>query len=80
MNVAEIISEKVVHLPISDQQEILELVENIESRRKQGKSMAPVDRKQKHPLTVIAEMAVDMNITDFADRHDFYAHGKMENW
>ena len=29
-------------------------------------------------LTIIGRLATDMGITDFAARHDFYAHGRIE--
>jgi predicted DNA-binding antitoxin AbrB/MazE fold protein len=31
-----------------------------------------------HPLTLIARLAVDTGVTDLAERHDTYAHGKLE--
>lgn len=31
------------------------------------------------PLTRIAKMAKDVGVTDFAERHDFYANGKLED-
>lgn len=79
MTVAETISQKVVHLPIRYQEEILELVEQIEVRHKNGKTVHTENNGTKHALTLIAEMAVDMGVTDLADRHDFYAHGKLED-
>jgi predicted DNA-binding antitoxin AbrB/MazE fold protein len=32
-----------------------------------------------HPLTLIARLAVDAGVTDLAERHDFYAHAKLED-
>jgi len=32
-----------------------------------------------HALTMIANMATDVGVTDLAERHDFYAHGKLED-
>ena len=32
-----------------------------------------------YPLSVIAKLATDMGVTDLAGRHDFYAHGKIED-
>jgi hypothetical protein len=45
-----------------------------------GKSNSEQIGKEKivHPLTQIAELAIDTGITDLAERHDFYAHGKLE--
>jgi predicted DNA-binding antitoxin AbrB/MazE fold protein len=31
-----------------------------------------------HPLTTILNLATDMGVTDLAARHDYYAHGKLE--
>ena len=77
MTVAEKISHKIVHLPMTDQEEVLELVERIENFRN-NKTSTPNGSEKKHSLTLIAEMAVDMGIKDLAERHDFYAHGKLE--
>ena len=72
MKVAEIIQQKVYRLPLKAQQKILEIVEQVETRY-QGKS------KAEHPLTLIANMAADVEVTDFAERHDFYAYGKLKD-
>lgn len=79
MTVAETISKKVGHLPIQDQKQVLELVERIELRHKKDKIVTSNNGETKHPLTLLAELAVDMGVTDLADRHDFYAHGKLED-
>lgn len=79
MTVVKTITEKVVRLPIRDQEEILEHVERIELRRRKNKTVKANNGAAKHPLTLLAEMAVDMGVTDLADRHDFYAHGKLED-
>jgi hypothetical protein len=31
-----------------------------------------------HPLTQILALATDMGVTDLAERHDRYAHGKLD--
>jgi hypothetical protein len=31
-----------------------------------------------YPLEVIGKLATDMGVTDFAERHSFYAHGEIE--
>jgi hypothetical protein len=31
-----------------------------------------------YPLTEIAQMAVDMGVTDLSTRHDWYAHGRID--
>jgi len=81
MNVAETINKKVIHLPSKAQEEVLDAVARIEERYQ---SLAPGarangTRSAKHPLTMIAELAVDVGVSDFAERHDFYAHGKIED-
>jgi hypothetical protein len=72
MNVAETIQQKVYRLPLKAQQEVLEIVEQVENRY-QAKPPA------EHPLTLIANMSMDVGVTDLAERHDFYAHGKSED-
>ena len=79
MTVAETITEKIVHLPIHKQKQILEFIERIEVRHIPVKNGNVESRSDKHPLTLIAELAVDMGVTDLAERHDFYAHGKLED-
>lgn len=32
-----------------------------------------------YPLNVIGKLATDMGVSDLAGRHDFYAHGKIED-
>ena len=81
MNVADTIREKVFHLPPKAQEDALRQIEQIEelySNEENGtNNKGTVPRK--HPLTLIKEMAVDVGVTDFAERHDFYAHGKLED-
>ncbi len=68
MNVAETIQQKVYRLPLKAQQEVLEIVEQVESRY----------QTKEHPLTIIAKIQID-GPPDLAERHDFYAHGKLED-
>ena len=72
MNIVETIQQKVVQLPPQAQNEVLEIVEKIEERYQS-------DQKKEHPLTKIAKMAKDLGVTDFAEKHDFYASGKLED-
>jgi hypothetical protein len=72
MNIVETIQQKVVHLPPQAQTEVLEIVEEIEERYKSA------DKKE-HPLAKIAKMAKDLGVSDLAERHDFYANGKLED-
>ena len=81
MNVVETIREKVFHLPPQAQEEVLRQVERIEERYSNAENGIDHngDNPRKHPLTLNAELAVDVGVTDFAERHDFYAHGKLED-
>lgn len=73
MNLAETIQQKVYHLPPDAQQEVLEIVEEI------GKRYQMKEKKQTaHPFDLLAEIQIDAP-PDFAERHDFYAHGKLED-
>lgn len=72
MNIAETIRQKVFQLPPKAQEEVLEIVEQIENRYQ-------TKQKTEHPLTLIANIATDVGVTDLAERHDFYAHGKLED-
>lgn len=75
MSVAEIIREKVLHLPPRAQQEVLREVEEIEQRyRDHVHAAAP-----RHPLDEIAEIVVEGLPPDFSAQHDFYAHAKVED-
>ncbi|MCY7347549.1 MAG: hypothetical protein LH614_15195 [Pyrinomonadaceae bacterium] len=71
MNTLETIQQKVFQLPPKAQEEVLEIVEQIAERYQIKESV--------HPLTLIRELAVDVGVTDLAERHDFYAHGKLED-
>jgi hypothetical protein len=72
MTVVETIQQKIYRLPLQAQQEVLEIVEQVESRYQ-------TEKKAEHPLTLIANIAIDMGVTDLAERHDFYCHGKLED-
>lgn len=32
-----------------------------------------------YPLTMIRRLAADAGVTDLAERHDYYAHGRVED-
>jgi len=70
MNITETIQQKVFRLPLTAQQEVLEVVEQIEERYQ-------TRQQTEHPLTLLAQIQIDAP-PDFAERHDFYAHGKLE--
>ncbi len=73
MNVIETIQQKVLHLPPKAQEEVLEIIEQIEERyQSEGK------KEQVHALTLLAQISIDAP-PDFAEHHDFYAHGKLED-
>jgi len=79
MNVAETIQQKIVHLPPKAQEEVLEILEQIEQRYQTKQSFVEQNGEVVYPLTLIAEIAIDAGVTDLAERHDFYAHGKLED-
>lgn len=74
MNTVETIQQKIIHLPPQAQAEVLEIVVQIEERYQ-----AKEKKNAEHPLTIIANMAKDVGVADFAERHDFYANGKLED-
>ena len=81
MTTLETIHQKVIHLPPKAQEEVLEAVERIEEQY-QVEDVANSENGKsegKHPLTLIAELALDAGVTDLAERHDFYAHRKVED-
>ena len=72
MNIVETIQQKVIQLPPNAQNEVLEIIEKIEKRYQ-------AENQKEHPLTKIAKMARDIGVTDFAEKHDFYVNGKLED-
>ena len=38
-----------------------------------------ISRETSYPLSIIRSLATDMKITDLAERHDQYAHKKLED-
>ena len=81
MNVVETIREKVFHLPPKAQEEVLKQVEQIEERYhiSHDPSGSNGNGEGTYPLSLIADLAMDVGVTDFAERHDFYANGKLED-
>lgn len=81
MNVVETIREKVFHLPPKAQEEVLRQVEQIEERYhiSEDPTGSNGNGEGKYPLSLIADLAMDVGVTDFAERHDFYANGKLED-
>ncbi len=70
MNTAETIQQKVFHLPPQAQEEVLEIIEQIEQRYQKQENV--------HPLDLLAEIRIE-GPPDLAERHDYYAHGKLED-
>ena len=79
MNVVETIREKVFHLPPKAQEEVLRQVEQIEERYHISEEPEKTRGTAEHPLTTIARLKIDGLPSDFASRHDFYCHGKLED-
>jgi len=61
----------------NEQKQVLEEIETFLSR-KNGDS-EHIKETQIHPLTFLAEIAVDMGVDDLAENHDFYAHRRVED-
>ncbi|MEO7674082.1 MAG: hypothetical protein ABIU09_08415 [Pyrinomonadaceae bacterium] len=81
MSTVEIIHRKILELPPRAQEEVLNAIENIEERYRENVSVAGSNglATSVHPLAAILELAMDAGVSDLADRHDFYAHGKLED-
>lgn len=77
MTVAETINLKVGQLPPKAQEEVLEIVEHIEHRYSLDEEELP-EGKSRHPLDLLLEISIE-GPPDLAERHDFYAHGKLED-
>lgn len=71
MNTVETIQQKVFQLPPEAQEEVLEIVEQIAERYQIKESV--------HPLELLGRLPKIDAPPDFAERHDFYAHGKLED-
>jgi hypothetical protein len=80
MSTIETIQEKIQRLPSAAQEEVLEAVRQIELRYQEKDSAAGQNGEAEavHPLTLLASIRIDAP-PDFAERHDFYAHGKLED-
>jgi hypothetical protein len=80
MTTVEAINRKLSDLPPRAQEEVLEAVEEISERYRSGEmSERRNGNDQVHPLTLIAKLATDAGVSDLAERHDYYAHGKLED-
>ena len=47
----------------------------IEGEEKQSETSG----EEEYPLTAIRSLATDMGISDLAENHDYYAHGRPKN-
>lgn len=57
----------------------MDAIEQIEERyRSEETETKNGDGESKYVLSLIAELAID-GPPDLAERHDFYAHGKLED-
>jgi hypothetical protein len=79
MNTVETIHEKVLHLPPKAQEEVLGAIERIEARYRSTdlRDENGNGDNSKNLFELLAEIRID-GPTDLAERHDFYAHGKLE--
>lgn len=84
-NVQEIYTKTILPLPNREKLQIATLIlEDVTGKTKNEKPQ-PIDESAEqngepvHALTLIANMAVDVGVTDLAERHDFYAHGTLED-
>lgn len=78
MNTLETIQQKVDRLPVEAQKEVLEAVEQIAQRYQTKETAVENNGEITYPLDLLAEIRID-GPPDLADRHDFYAHGKLED-
>ena len=80
MNVPETLTRKISNMPPQAQQEVLEAIEGIEEKyRSMSAEETNGTNEGKYPLDLIADLAMDVGVSDFAERHDFYAHGKRDD-
>ncbi|CAN5746028.1 hypothetical protein BH24ACI3_BH24ACI3_06490 [soil metagenome] len=77
MNTIETIQEKIIHLPLSAQREVLGAVERIEARYRSLPSKDENGNGSEHILDLLSQIQID-GPTDLAENHDLYAHGKLE--
>lgn len=75
MTVAETIQYKVDHMPPRAQEEVLDAIEEIEIRYRNGSN--PTKNEGRYILDILADIKID-GPSDLADRHDYYASGKLE--
>jgi len=80
MNTVETIHQKVIQLPPKAQQEVLGVVEEIAGRYRSKSPPAETNGGEEaiHPLELLAQIQIE-GPPDLAERHDFYAHGKLED-
>ncbi len=74
----ETIQQKITHLPTDAQEEVLEIVKIIEKRYTEKDKPSENLDDVEYPLTTIGKIRIDFEHSDLAERHDFYAHNKLE--
>ena len=83
--VQEIYTKTILPLPDSEKLQIATLILEDVTGKTASENGKAADESIKqngepvHALTLIANIAVDVGVTDLAERHDFYAHGKLED-
>lgn len=81
--VQEIYTKNILPLPDRAKLEIAALIlEDVTGKTANGKNTVEPEIttvEPVHALTLIANLAVDVGVDDLAERHDFYAHGKLED-
>ncbi len=79
MNTVETIQSKLIHLPPKAQEEVLGVIERIEARYRSFRDRDENGNSEglEDIFDQLAEIQID-GPADLAERHDFYAHGKVE--
>ncbi|HQU85451.1 MAG TPA: hypothetical protein PKY59_20080 [Pyrinomonadaceae bacterium] len=81
--VQEIYTKNILPLPDRAKLEIAALIlEDVTGKTANGKNTAEPEITTDEPvyaLTLIANLAIDVGVDDLAERHDFYAHGRLED-
>jgi len=78
VNIQQIYQKTILPLSEHEQLKLATLILNKISRNT-GKKTETEKSEKEHPLSVIGRIKVDVGTIDFADKHDFYAHGKLED-
>lgn len=79
MNTIETITQKVFHLPLNAQEEVLNAIEEIEKRYATNGDSNNETAVAAHALDLLAEIQLEDAPEDLAERHDFYANKQLED-